>query len=52
MKKQHLQSLRLNKISISKFEIQGGLAPRGESEFNTVCPMCETEDCPTKNEDR
>lgn len=50
MKKQKLQSLQLNKISISKFEIHGGLAAprRGESEFNTVCPMCATDDCPTK----
>ncbi|EDP95802.1 hypothetical protein U8527_11815 [Kordia algicida OT-1] len=49
MKKQNLKTLKLKKVSISKFEINGGLAPRrGESEFNTVCPMCETEDCPTQ----
>ncbi|WP_157547236.1 hypothetical protein [Kordia zhangzhouensis] len=49
MKKQNLKNLSLNKVSISTLEINGGLAPRrGESEFNTVCPMCETEDCPTQ----
>lgn len=48
MKKQNLKSLKLNKVSISKFEIKGGRAPRGESLFNTVCPACETDDCPAK----
>lgn len=53
MKKQHLKNLTLNKISISKFNIKGGIAPvRGESLFNTVCPMCETEDCPVENKER
>jgi len=53
MKKQNLKNLALNKVAISNFEIKGGLAPlRGESLFNTVCPMCETDDCPTKNQDR
>lgn len=54
MKKQNLKSLALNKIAISNFEINGGIAApkRGESLFNTVCPMCETDDCPTKNNER
>ena len=48
MKKQNLKSLALNKIAISNFEIKGGLKAAGESRFNTVCPQCETEDCPTQ----
>lgn len=55
MKKQKLKNLALNKIAISNFQIKGGIRrPQedGESFFNTVCPMCETEDCPTKNQDR
>ncbi|MGH1384574.1 hypothetical protein [Kordia sp.] len=54
MKKKSLKNLPLNKIVISNLKIKGGIrrADEGESLFNTVCPMCETEDCPTKNEDR
>ncbi|MFK7750556.1 MAG: hypothetical protein AB8B65_19345 [Kordia sp.] len=55
MKKQKLKNLALNKISISKFEINGGLRvpmDEGESLFNTVCPMCETEDCPPSDQDQ
>lgn len=49
MKKQNLKNLTLNKISISKFEINGGRAPlRGESLFNTVCDACHTDDCPNQ----
>lgn len=48
MKKQNLKNLALNKISISKLDIKGGLKAPGESDFNTVCPMCETKDCPPK----
>lgn len=41
MKKQKLKKLKLNKIPVSKFNVKGGLVPfRGESDFNTVCPMC------------
>lgn len=41
MKKQNLKNLALKKVSISKLKVKGGLAPfRGESDFNTVCPMC------------
>jgi len=48
MKKQSLKNLALNKTAISNFKIQGGRAA-GESLFNTVCPMCESEDnCPIK----
>lgn len=46
MKKQNLKTLKLKKVSISKFEITGGFAPRGESYFNTVCDACHTDDCP------
>lgn len=39
MKKQKLKKLKLNKIPVSQLtmkKIVGG----GESDFNTVCPMC------------
>ena len=42
MKKQDLKKLKklkLNKTPVAKM-IKGGLTPRGESDFNTVCPMC------------
>ena len=48
MKKQSLKNLSLNKTAISNFKIQGGFRAAGESLFNTVCPQCETEDCPIK----
>jgi hypothetical protein len=51
MKKQNLKNLALNKIAVSNFQVKGGRA-QGESLFNTVCPQCETEDCPTKNNER
>ncbi|WP_420573256.1 hypothetical protein [Kordia sp.] len=41
MKKQKLKKLTLKKVCISKLKIKGGLKPfRGESDFNSVCPMC------------
>jgi hypothetical protein len=43
MKKQELKKikkLKLNKIPVSKLNVKGGLEPVGESDFNSVCPMC------------
>lgn len=48
MKKKSLRNLQLRKNTISNFKVTGGRAA-GESRFNTVCPECETEDCPPKN---
>jgi len=49
MKKRSLKNLALNRKPIADLSanLNGGrLKAMGESLFNTVCPMCETEDCP------